>query len=304
MATRKRIQQMWRNTKSGMFIPSGFSSDLVQSSSKTYLEIKEKAKAIESLYTENNISLSPTCGLAGLINDAKALSDLWLTGQTALSTALLFRAGHLDRIASAILPLKAVPERAQYLNIFAAGNLDLFKRQKSKAKDTLWELELWAILNRLSFTANLTEPPDIVVNFEDAKIGIACKKFYSERHVQNVLSEAVAQIEATFDFGIVAVNLDDLVPADQVLRMPTQAAMGQFLNELNVRFLQTHERHFRKYLASGRLLSALVSTGVLADVYKERTRFINARQSIVWTIPGLPLEKEKQLKRFYQQFMR
>jgi len=201
---------------------------------------------------------------------------------------LLFRTALLDRIADAALPLLDVPDRKHFLSALLTGSLDLLDRKRSHAKDVLWELELWTILKRRLFNAALEEPPDIVVNFSKSKIGIACKKLYSEKHVQNVLSQAVAQIESSFDFGIVAVNIDDLLPANRILRVPTQDAMSQYISDLNARFLGAHERHFRKYLSSGRVISVLISTSVLTDVYCATQRFNNARQSTVWTIPELP----------------
>ena len=218
-------------------------------------------------------------------------------------TTLLFRVSFLDRIANAILPLSNVPERAKYLTEMTSGSLDLQQRNRSLAKDILWELELWSVLRKRSLDAMLCEPPDIVVTFEESKVGIACKKLYSEENVEKVLSEGVQQIETTFDFGILAVNLDDLTLPEQILRAATQEAMGKTIDNLNLKFLHRHKRHFKKYLASGRLLSALVSTGVLADTYTEKTRFNMARQMTIWAIPGLPPEKDKQLKRFYKHLM-
>ncbi len=302
MATEKKHQRIWLNTPSGITVPGGTTSELNQSSSLTYLRIKEKALAIEQLLAQNGISMPKSCDLAQLIEDAKTLSDSWLTNR-GTSTTILFRAGLLDRIAEAVLPLADICQRQQYLTALISGSLDLLKRERSRAKDILWELELWSVLRKRSLEANLCEPPDIVVTFEHAKIGIACKKLYSERNVQKVLSQAVSQIETTFDFGIVAINIDDLVPPEKILQSPTQEAMGRVIDNLNTQFLHRHERHFRKYLASGRLLSALISTSVLADVYGQRTRFNTARQVTVWTIPGLAPEKAKQLKRFYDQIM-
>ena len=304
MANRKSVQQIWRGRKSGLVVPDGTISDHSQASSRTYLRIKENALAIKNLYEESNVPLGPTSDLALLITDAKTLSDSWLMGEVDKHPmTLLFRVGLLDRIADAVLPLSNVPDRTRFLGVLASGSLDLLERKKSGAKDLLWELELWAMLKRRSFDATLEEPPDIVVKFGESKIGIACKKLYSEKHVQNVLSQAVAQIESSFDFGIVAVNIDDLVPANQILRTPSQKTLSQRINDLNSRFLSSHERHFRKYLASGRLISALISTSVLADVYRARTRFNNARQSTVWTIPGLPFDKDQQLRNFYDALM-
>ena len=64
------------------------------------------------------------------------------------------------------------------------------------------------------------------MNFEDAKVGIACMKLYSENNVDKVLSEGVGQIEASYDFGIVAVNLDDFTLPDQILRARTRKQWG------------------------------------------------------------------------------
>lgn len=304
MAEKKSTQRIWQTRESGLVIPQGTVSDLSVSSSQTYLAIKEEAVAVEKLYAASKVPLPPTSDLAKLIVDAKALSDAWLMGRAdKLSMTVLFRVGLLDRITAAVLPLRDVLDGSKFLRALTSGSLDLLDRKRSSAKDALWELELWSILKRRSFDANLEEPPDIVVNFEDLKIGIACKKLYSERHVQNVLSQAVAQIEPTFDFGIVAINIDDLLPPNQILRTSTQESMSRYISGLNARFLQSHERHFRKYLGSGRLISAFVSTSMLADVYRERTRFNNARQSTVWTIPGLSPEKVQALRKFYDRLM-
>jgi hypothetical protein len=304
MAARKSIRRMWRRRESGLVVPQGTVSDLSWSSSQTYLQIKEKALAIARLYKDSNVPLAQTSELARLIHVAKALSDAWLTGQEGeLSVDALFRVTLLNRIADAVLPLRTMPDRTRFLTALSSGNLDLLQRKKSHAKNVLWELELWSILKRRDFDAFLEEPPDIVVRFGDSKIGIACKKLYSDRHVQNVLSQAVAQIEPTFDLGIVAMNLDELIPSDKILRTPTQEAMSQYIDAVNSHFLNSHERHFRKYLGEGRLISAFISTGALADVYRARTRLNYARQSTIWTISGLPPDKEQALTNFYDRLM-
>lgn len=264
MTTRKSVQRIWQDTASGLVVPQGIVSDHSDSSSQTYLDIKEKALALERLYSDSAVALSALSSLGRLIADAKDLSGSWLMGQAEKHPmTLLFRVGLFDRIVDAVLPLRDVPDRARFLATLASGTLDLLERTRSNAKDILWELELWATLKRRSFGATLQEPPDIVVHFGKTRIGIACKKLYSDKHVQNVLSQAVAQIEAGFDLGIVAVNIDDLIPANQILQTPSHESMTQFIRDINARFLASHERHFRKYLASGRVISAMVSTSVL-----------------------------------------
>jgi hypothetical protein len=304
MTSRKSIKQTWGTTGAGVVIPSGMVTDLKESSSVTYLQIKDKALALRALYAENSVALPPTCDLATLIASAIKLSDAWLTGTAErIPIGLLHRVAQLDDIANAVLPLRSVPDRVQFLRHLTSGTLDILKRQKSKAKDTLWELGLWATLNRRSLPAVLEEPPDIVVNFEGARIGIACKTMYSSRHVQHVLSTGVSQIEATFDFGVIAINIDNLCPPNGILRSQTEESMSRSLSEFNRGFLHAHERHFRKYLASGRLLTALVSTGVLAHVAQPKLALNVARQATVWSIPGLPRAKDLAMRRFYDRLM-
>lgn len=142
------------------------------------------------------------------------------------------------------------------------------------------------------------------MTFEGDLVGIACKKFYSENNVSKVISQAVEQIESSYKFGIIAVNLDELVPANQFLKAQTLEKMGKTISVLNDRFLRTHSRHFKKYLLSGRVTSVLVSTSVLAAVEQGRPNFTNAKQCTIWSVPGLDPEKKKQLSRFYSQLMR
>jgi len=294
---------IWRQSDSGLFVPEGTVSHSSTLSSETYLQIKEKALALERLYADNEVPLPGSCDLARLIADAKSLSDHWLTNHAKLEMTLLCRATNLNRIADIVLPLRSVTDRAKYLTSLTSGCLDSLDRQTSTAKDFLWELELWSMLRSHDLDPTLQEPPDIVVSFEGLEVGLACKKFYSEGHVQDVLSRAVKQMESRFEFGIVAVNLDDLWPANQILHAATHEAMGQCIYDFNSKFLRRHVRHFRKYLATGRADSALVSTSVLAHVQHGRGWFNYARQSLVWMLPGLEAEKEKQLDRFYDKFM-
>lgn len=75
MPTRKPIQRLWHTTESGLVVPQGDVSDLSHSSSKTFLQIKEKALALELLYADSKVPLPPNSHLSNLIVKAKGLSD-------------------------------------------------------------------------------------------------------------------------------------------------------------------------------------------------------------------------------------
>lgn len=294
----KTITRTWDTLPSGVIVPIANTTD-VSNHEKTTLSIKTKAQDVEALYANNHFDLPLNCDLKNLIENAKVYWDNWFTNKPEkLDMTMLFRTLHFDRVATDILLLKGVAGKEKYLKAFASGSLDFFDRKHSTAKDLLWEIEVWASLRRKFRFVDLEEPPDIVMKFEDAKVGIACKKLYSEKHVQNVLSQAVSQIADSFDFGIVAISIDDLHPADKLVKAPDTIRMRKFIQNLNGQFIQRHERHFRKYLSSGRLISAIISTNAVVDVENETTRFNNASEWLIWTIPGLSRDKDAQMQRF------
>ena len=294
-----QTSEIWSTSASGILVHTGTVSDASTQQSTNFLSLKDKAQTIQHLYASAGLSIPESCDLARLIENAKLLSDRWLTNQIAEATMLdVFQALHLDRVADAILPLKDVSGKEKYLRDLCFGDLDFFKHEKSHTKNVFWELELWSSLCRRCSSVRLLDPPDIVIDIDDSVVGIACKKIYSEKNVEKVLSEAVSQVEDHFDVGIVAINLDDLTPPDTVLRARDEAEMYHMLNEHNDAFITRHERHFRKYLSTGRLVSALVSVNMVAEILDWRVPSNNVRQSTIWTIPGLPPEKEALMRQF------
>jgi hypothetical protein len=300
----KRYGQTWAQIPSGFLVPTAKITDISVRSKTNYLEIKNRAVEIENLFVDAGLRLDARSGLGQLIKKAKELSDNWLlTNKEKLNYEMLFLSMHLNRIADAILLLRNEPEKNQFLKKLKSGTLNFFSREKSEAKNTLWEIEVWAQLRKRLNTVYLEEPPDIVVKFKNTSIGISCKKLYSESHMQNILSQAVKQIEQKFEFGIVAINLDDLLPSDVVLKMESSDAVIERLNDINTNFINRHKRHFAKYFAKSRIISAIISTSILTDVPPERPRFRNTFQWTVWTVDELSQRHKTQINKFYNLVM-
>ena len=291
----KRSGQAWEQLPSGIFVPTAKISDISVRSKTNFLGIKERAIEIENLFVAAGLKLDASSGLGQLIEQAK---------EEDLNYKMFFLSMHLNRIANAILSLSNESDKKNFLKKLKSGTLDFFSREKSKAKNTLWEIEVWAKLRKRLKTVFLEEPPDIVVRFENSSIGISCKKLYSESHVQNILSQAVKQIEQEFEFGVVAINLDDLLPSNVVLKMESSDAVTEKLNEINVSFINRHIRHFTKYFSKSRIISAIISTSILTDVPSEKPRFRNTSQWTVWTVPELSQRHKNQLDKFYSVVMK
>jgi hypothetical protein len=283
---------------SGQSAQVGTASAFTSVASSPYSGIKSRALLLVDLFSSHRLDARRSTSLRQFLDMTIAMSESWDRGaKDEVTFAHLLAAAQIERIATAALSTTRCAAQESTLRGLLTGSLDLLGREQSKAKDTLWELELLRILVDHKIDATLGEP-DLSVHFSGAPVGFACKKIYSEGNVSKVLSNAVSQIEREGEFGIIALNLDDLLPANAILKAPTLAVMSSMLEDRNNAFLRTHERHFRKYLTAGRAISALVSCAAIADVENAENRFLNARQTTVWQMPGMPYEKAEQMNKF------
>lgn len=295
-------QPIFTVDKSGSLTQTGSTSLFSVEGSAPHKETRDRAVALKSLFEANGLSIGKSPTLAKLFNHTMQRSEARDSGMLdGISYEHIFSAAQMERIALAVEALSTDLDPRPHLVALLTGSINLLDRERSKAKDTLWELELLRMLRDIGINAHLGEP-DLILEFEGAKIGVACKKLYSEANVWKVLSRAIAQIERRFDFGIVAVNLDDLLPENSLLEAPTIKSMTGVLEARLNKFMQEHERHLRRYLEPGRAITALVSCAALADVPSAQPRFLNARQSVAWHIPGLASAKGQQMANFIEAF--
>jgi len=273
--------------------PAGAKWAVASSTNLSYLEVKLQAKAVAQMYRDSGIQLNANCDLAKHIAAAVEVSDYWLTDKSReLQVETLFRGIQMDRIASSVLAAKKSPRISEHLRHLAGGSLNILDRRPSKAKSTLWELELYALLSTRAVVADLDEP-DIVARINGMSIGIACKRIFSDGNVEKTLSVGVKQIEAVSQYGLLAINIDDLWPANQLRLATSEQYLAHTLSQENLEFLRRHERHFTKYLSSGRVMGAMIASGGIGYV---KPAYVSARQFTTWTMPGLEAAKAKVLK--------
>ncbi len=247
-----------------------------------FFKLSEKAKGIEDLYAEAGVRLPAKCTLAMLIANVKSLIAMVSIDASAGYTAMEgFRAVQLYRVADAILALRDVIGGDAYLRKITA-DLDFFKSERSPAKDIFWELELWWIIRRKLPTARLLDPPDIMLELDGGTMGIACKAVYSEKKVQSALSTGVKQVTGNCDAGVVAFNIDSLIPPGCVVREENKAGLDRKLQGVVDEFVKRHERHIHRYMEEQRLAAVAVFISAVGDVYGWRVPFNTLRSGLVY----------------------
>jgi len=263
--------------------------------------LSSKISGIEKIFSDSNIKINTSHSLLGLLNDARDLAVEWSNekfDQTNINK--LFSALHVERIYSGIDLLEREKNKEKYLRDLLNGTLNFFERDASHAKNILWELEAFTKIKKVLPNTYLEEP-DIVVNLDRFSIAVPCKKIYSEKGVSKVLSNAVSQIENDHEFGIVAMNIDDLIPVSVLLKASTFQEAADKLHAQNMAFLKRHERHFLKYLTTSRIVAVIASTSMVTDIVDESPKFNNFSQWAIWTIPGLKAEHKKAIDGFRQK---
>ena len=299
-------KKLYTKLASGIIIPTGSITSKDEFYKSSFLDLKRKGGDIKALFANSNVILTPNSGLQKLINDAAKLSDDWfLSLDSKVDFKLLLNALYLDRIADSILLLSSldIEERKTHLEKLKRGSIELLKREKSISKDKLWELELWRILKTKIDSVFLDEKPDIVIKLNGSKIGIACKKLYSEGHVQNVISKAVNQIEKDFKFGAIAINLDDLIIGESILRINHHIEARNVLQKFNTDFITRHDRHLRKYLESQRIIAFIVSTSIPIENRIEEPKFSYAFEWTAWSLPNISKDKIEKVNQLHDIIM-
>ncbi|QRX82322.1 hypothetical protein [Glaciimonas sp. PAMC28666] len=251
----------------------------------TYAEVADRARSVRAILEERGIRLHQDSTLGKLLRDAENLVKDLDEGKKYDSTRRAIIAMHANRIAEAIIEVRADPAAYLCLERIAKKNVDLSLRLCSQGKDHLWELVLLSFCRNHGLSAKLVDPPDIIIDLAGVNHPVACKKVYSEKSVEAQMRKGVKQLSAqSFIGGIVAFNLDDLTPEDVILEGLTYNETSDFLAKLNAAFIERHRRLFEKYVKEGRCDGVLISTTVLAGLKLADTHFNTMTQTMLWTL--------------------
>jgi hypothetical protein len=262
----------------------------------TYDEIAAKADSVRSLLTKRGIKLNDASALGIVLREADRLAADWSHGRSTGGVRRLINAAHANRICEAILAAQDDVGALECIKRMAKSGLDLSRREISQGKDALWEIELASSLKRRGIEVS-HEEPDLVAAFGFGPCPIACKKVYSEKNFEVQISKGAQQVANTGVAGLVAVNLDDLVPDDALLQSATKASAAEFLNTFNRAFINRHQTKIQRFIKDKRCIGFLISTTTLVDIVDSSPRLNTNTQTMLWTLSPLRYEQDDRVSK-------
>lgn len=247
----------------------------------TYEQIAAKAQLVRAVLEQRKVKLRPSSALSQLLSQADKLSQAWAE-QVKPDDRVVWEAAFVNRLADAVTNLPDEPGIQEALRRMAGHVMQPDDRSDShQGKDSLWEIVLLSDLKTRGLAAKAAEP-DILVDFGIGDYPIACKKIWSENGVEKRVSHAAKQLAPFNNGGVIALNLDDLVPVGQVVSVPTKAHAKAVLTKFNLDFVERHRDVLQNAVMNGKCDGFMISTTAFAVLAEEETSAYLASQSSLW----------------------
>lgn len=262
----------------------------------TYQQVAEKAAATRTAIAGLAIKMHRDCALSQLLEEAEALARDWEAGRSDENWLMqLMAAAHSNRISDAIVACLSDAGAIECIRRMCSNGMDISGRDPSSGKDALWELDLASFLKRRGISTTHQDPPDLIADFGFGPYPIACKKVYSERGIESQVRKGAKQLERHGSPGLVAINFDDLAPANALLRSQSQISASDFLAKLNHDAIDRNQARLQRFIVDGRCDGLLVSTTALADIVDSTTRFNTYTQTTLWTLSSIEKEQHDRI---------
>ena len=179
------------------------------------------------------------------------------------------------------------PASREAIHRIVSSDMSMSGRQLSQGKDSLWELDLYRRLKRGGATIRLEEP-DLVVDLGNSlgRFGVACKKVYSESGVRDAFEVGCGQLRTHGLPGVVAFNLDDLMPEKTLVRAQSTAALHETLARKGKKFATDHEAVFKRGFRLGECEGVLISISAVSLVEEASLPINLARVPVLFADPA------------------
>lgn len=256
-------------------------------SRSSYSEISDRVDHVRGIFESRGVRLHRDSSLGKILRAANDLATSWEEGERLGSIHGILAAAQANRVAEAVIAAAGEPNALESLRRIAGNPMDLMGRALSQGKDHLWELELCAVLRRRGVNVELCDPPDMIADVAGFAVPIACKKVYSEKGVEAQTRKGVKQIEAHGAGGLVALNIDDLLPADSILKQRDHALASGWLGVFVREFIERHRLVLQRPVAQARCDGILVSATCVCDLDEGAPRFTTVTDTTLWSLQTL-----------------
>lgn len=246
------------------------------------LEIVER---VEEAITNKGLRYRKNSSVSVLFSSVKKLYAKLdsMSDEEYKSTFLHFQ--NAIQIAQAIEVAIAEPNSTEAIKRVITSDMDLYKRHQSQGKDALWELDLFRRL-KLGNVQVRFEEPDLVVYLGDehGDYAIACKKTYPKNSVKTAFHAGLSQLKKHGKPGVIAFNLDELIPAHSIWQGRRSSDLELHLKEINCSFLEKNWMLFRQVEKVECCDGVIVSTSLVADVLDLECKVNLVRSSVALRI--------------------
>lgn len=240
--------------------------------SSSYADIVQLVDKAENVVRARGVRFTRGSVLHKLFADARKLDKQWTLQNKSPALVTGINAAYAEKIARIIFELEKAPGVDEALQRIAGNDVNLSNRFKSQGKDALWELTLLTALRRKITRAELIDPPDIVIDFGMGDYSIACKKIYELKSFASRLQDGVRQISKSGNPGCIAVNIDDLLPGDNILVSQTPSSALAFLSKEIKKFFYSQINAFERIRGKSYLDGVMISASTISDIEATSTR--------------------------------
>ncbi len=240
--------------------------------SSTYSEVAQLVDVAERAIRERGIRFTSQSVLHKLFADARKLDREWRDSSKSPDLVTGINAVYAEKIARVVTDLIDAPGVEEALQRIAGSDVNLSHRLKSQGKDALWELSLLTTLLRKQISAELVDPPDIVVELRMGSYAIACKKIYELKSLFSRMRDGAKQISKSGSPGVIALNIDDLLPGDHILTSQNPKTALDILSSETKRFFQENSTAFGRIREKNCLDGVLISASTISDITQTSTR--------------------------------
>ncbi len=250
----------------------------------TYEQVVEKASRVKTLLESRQIRLNSASVLGQLMKKAEALSSEWKLGERSPGWQdRLFSALHVNRICGAVLGVGGDHGAQEALRRVASNDMNLPLHDQSQGKDAFFEIELADYLLRHGMKAILAEP-DILLKLDTGDYPVACKKINSRANLGGQLRNAVRQLRPFGGAGLIALNVDLLVPENSILVKDTAAEANAELIALIDGFRESNRFVLQKPIAEKTSDGILFSITAVTHVEQMRPQVSYYTQTDIWSL--------------------